>query len=151
MRYLSALQPVSGSLTFQSIVVCGLNSCLKKVRTHAALSARLAYRRCSLTPTLPRQGFEFYVRAEDPDILVLTETKADKEVENELLKSKYPVRWQLLKATLTRSSAFTDERSLAPRTAPHLGLRSKERLCRNCRLFEGQATESRHWSPDTRS
>lgn len=47
--------------------VCGINSCIKK-------------------------GFDFYVKAENPDILILTETKADKEVDNETIKSRYPVR-----------------------------------------------------------
>jgi AP endonuclease-1 len=50
--------------------VCGINSCIRK-------------------------GFDFYVKAEDPDILIVTETKTDKEVDNEVLKSRFPVRLKL--------------------------------------------------------
>lgn len=46
--------------------VCGINSCIKK-------------------------GFDFYVKAENPDVLILTETKVDKEVDHDILKSRYPV------------------------------------------------------------
>lgn len=46
--------------------VCGINACIKK-------------------------GFDFYVKAENPDVLILTETKVDKEVDHDLLKSRYPV------------------------------------------------------------
>ena len=46
--------------------VCGINSCIKK-------------------------GFEFYVKAENPDVLIVTETKVDKEVDHDILKSRYPV------------------------------------------------------------
>ena len=38
-----------------------------------------------------RKGFDFYVKAEDADILILTETKVDKEFDNETIKAKYPV------------------------------------------------------------
>lgn len=47
--------------------VCGINPCIKK-------------------------GFEFYVKAENPDVLIITETKVDKEVDHDILKSRYPVR-----------------------------------------------------------
>ncbi|KAK9894178.1 hypothetical protein P389DRAFT_146722 [Cystobasidium minutum MCA 4210] len=47
--------------------VCGINSCIKK-------------------------GFDFYVKAENPDVLILTETKVDKEVDHDALKSRYPYR-----------------------------------------------------------
>lgn len=46
--------------------VCGINSCIKK-------------------------GFEFYIKAENPDVLIVTETKVDKEVDHDILKSRYPV------------------------------------------------------------
>jgi len=46
--------------------VCGISSCIKK-------------------------GFDFYVKAENPDVLIVTETKTDKELDNETLKSRFPV------------------------------------------------------------
>ena len=49
--------------------VCGINSCIKK-------------------------GFEFYVKAENPDVLIVTETKVDKEVDHDILKSRYPVGYR---------------------------------------------------------
>lgn len=48
--------------------VCGINSCIKK-------------------------GFDFYVKAENPDVLIVTETKVDKEVDHDILKSRYPVSY----------------------------------------------------------
>ncbi|CAD6570561.1 MAG: hypothetical protein CYPHOPRED_004000 [Cyphobasidiales sp. Tagirdzhanova-0007] len=48
--------------------VCGLSACTKK-------------------------GFDFYVRAENADILVITETKSEKEVNNETLNARYPFRY----------------------------------------------------------
>ncbi|KAL7007266.1 hypothetical protein EMMF5_003105 [Cystobasidiomycetes sp. EMM_F5] len=57
-----------GTIRLANWNVCGINSCIKK-------------------------GFDFYVKAENPDILILTETKADKEVDNETIKSRYPYRY----------------------------------------------------------
>lgn len=62
--------------------VCGINSCIKK-------------------------GFDFYVKAENPDVLILTETKVDKEVDHDMLKSKYPVIWDSL---LPVTCVGTDEK-----------------------------------------
>lgn len=47
------------------------------------------------------QGFDFYVKAEDPDLLIITETKVDKEFPNETLKTRYPV--SLVSTTLART------------------------------------------------
>lgn len=60
---------VAGTLRFATWNVCGLAAAQKKVRCHSAQSngPRTKY---------AFQGFKYYVEAEDPDVLVLTETKA---------------------------------------------------------------------------
>lgn len=38
------------------------------------------------------QGFDFYIKAEDPDIIILTETKVDKEIDHKDIKDRWQVR-----------------------------------------------------------
>ncbi|KAL0577872.1 hypothetical protein V5O48_004108 [Marasmius crinis-equi] len=51
-----------------------------------------AWNVCGLA-TSQKKGFKFYLEAEDPDILVLTETKMNNEPVDPLLSSRYPHRY----------------------------------------------------------
>lgn len=87
--------------------VCGINSCIKK-------------------------GFDFYIKAENPDVLIVTETKVDKEVDHEVLKSRYPVRVSYPPVPhmyLTYNAPVV----------PGMGSRSKEGPFRNGCILQDQA------------
>ncbi|KAF8274374.1 Endonuclease/exonuclease/phosphatase [Lactarius quietus] len=48
---------------------------------------------CSLASSQKRWGFKHYVEAEDPDILILTETKVNDEPADPALTSRFPYRY----------------------------------------------------------
>lgn len=91
--------------------VCGINSCIKK-------------------------GFEFYVKAENPDVLIITETKVDKEVDHDILKSRYPVSILIIQADSNLSSW------IFLCLVSGMGSRSKEGPFRYCGLLKDQAQVS---------
>ncbi|PPQ64660.1 hypothetical protein CVT26_002750 [Gymnopilus dilepis] len=53
-------------------------------------STRIASWNVSGLAAAEKKGFKFYVEAEDPDILILTETKLNKPSDNSTLKTKFP-------------------------------------------------------------
>lgn len=94
--------------------VCGINSCVKK-------------------------GFDFYVKAENPDVLVVTETKLDKEFDNDTLKARYPVSSKCLVSAVWLTEALRLLVSV-------LGCRPKERTIRYRGILKNKAETSCHGS-----
>ncbi|KAG9010925.1 hypothetical protein FRB94_009405 [Tulasnella sp. JGI-2019a] len=87
--------PTPDTVKIASWNVAGLRASLKKVCTFVDGMALI------LTPFVPGRrykGFKFYVEAEDPDILILTETKINDVPMEPVLDSRYPHRyWNIAK------------------------------------------------------
>lgn len=101
--------------------VCGINSCIKK-------------------------GFDFYVKAENPDVLIITETKVDKEVDHDVLKNRYPV----CAYTQPCTPLYTYCACRCPSQVPDMGSRPEERPVWDSCLLENQTQTSEARFADSR-
>lgn len=88
---------IDGAIRISAWNICGLAASQKKVRVFTGFDA--------LYRLLP-QGFQSYVEAEDPDVLVLTETKVNNEPVDPALTKRFPYRYWSISDKKTYCKCF---------------------------------------------
>lgn len=88
-------------------------------------------------PNLSHQGFKSYVEAEDPDILVLTETKVNNEPVDPDLTARFPYRYWSISEKKTYCKWFT-------LVSSHLLIST---FSWDCDLVQAQTAQRRHDPP----